>query len=171
MYHFCCLFKESHTGRKTRNSTFKLGYSWSLLNPGRISWFFITIHLTDFLMEWTGLFLWRPQGREVGLPKSLIAVIWWVKNGFLFNMNWGSPGYFFFFSWLLFCKTWTKGREQECSYKVCLFTLRQAKRNSQAQEADLQSQAWVLLSREPNPSTCSREVSSFNPQGASSVAP
>lgn len=56
MYHFfSCLFKESHTGRKTRNSTFKLGYSWPLLSSGRISRFFITIHLTGSLMEWTGL--------------------------------------------------------------------------------------------------------------------
>lgn len=106
---FSCLFKESHTGSKTRNSTFKLGYSWPLLNPGKESWFFITIHLTDFLMEWTGLFI-----KAIG-ERSWVTQV--IKCCYLMSEKWITFQYAFgdpcvFFHWVLFCENWFKGNEK-----------------------------------------------------------
>lgn len=106
---FSCLFKENHTGRKTRNSTFKLGYSWPLLNPGKESWFFITIHLTDFPVEWTSLFI-----KTLGKQSWVTQVIKWC---YLMSEKWIPFQYTFghlcvFFHWVLFCENWFKGKEK-----------------------------------------------------------
>ena len=104
---FSCLFKESHTGRKTRNSTFKLGYSWPLLNPGREPWPFITIHLTDFQMEWTGLFI-----KAIGKPSGVTQVIkcCYLMSEKRATFQYACGEFCVFFQWALFCENQLKGR-------------------------------------------------------------
>lgn len=115
---FSCLFKESHTGRKTRSSTFKLGYSWPLLNPGKASCFFITIHLTDFLMEWTGLFI-KAIGKRSWVTQAIKCCYLMSEKWITFQYAFGEPCVFF--HWVLVCENWFKGKKKiNLAYSVLL---------------------------------------------------
>lgn len=112
---FSCLFKECHTGRKTRNSTFKLGYSWPLRSPGQESELFITMHLTHFQIEWTGLFI-----KAVGKRSWVTLVIQCCylmseKMDYFSICIWGAQ-YFLSLGSILWKLVQWKGEVQSCVF-------------------------------------------------------
>lgn len=70
-----------------------------------------SLRFISLISKWSELaFSLRPWESEVGLPKSLSVVIWWVKNGLFFSRRLGSP--VFSSTGLCFVKIGIRGRRR-----------------------------------------------------------